>query len=89
MRFIAIRSYDNYIPAHIMMGRLSNENINCHLQNEHTASLGLFLMFPGDGIKLMVPESQLERAMELIFKFEKEANENEINPVDPGFPEKS
>ena len=36
MEFIQLRAYDNYIYAHIRMGMLQAEGINCHLQDEMT-----------------------------------------------------
>ena len=72
MRFVEVRSYDNYIPAHIMLGKLRDEYINCHLLNENSVTLDPFLSNAIGGIKLMVPESQVERAVELLTLFEQE-----------------
>ena len=66
MNFIAIRSYDNYIPAHIAMGRLKEEFINCHLVNENSVTIDPFLSNAIGGIKLMVAETQAKRAIELL-----------------------
>jgi len=73
MRFVEVRSYDNYIPAHIMLGKLRGEYINCHLLNENTVTLDPFLSNAVGGIKLMVVNSQVERAIELLTIFEQEA----------------
>ena len=70
MKFIAVRSYDNYIPAHIMMGRLREEFISCWLQNENSVTLDPFLSNAIGGIQLMVPEAQVPRALELLAIFE-------------------
>jgi hypothetical protein len=72
MKFKVVRSFDDYISAHIIMGRLKEEYINCHLQDEHTVTTSPFLSNITGGIKLMVPESQAERAIELLQEFEKE-----------------
>ena len=66
MKFVAIYSYDNYIPAHIAMGRLKEEYINCHLQDEYSVTIDPFLSNAIGGIKLMVAETQVERAMEIL-----------------------
>jgi len=71
MKLITVRSYDDYISAHIIMGRLSEENINCFLKDEHSVTIGPFLSNMIGGIKLMVPEPQVERALELLNEFEK------------------
>ncbi len=70
MRFIEIRSYDNYIDAHLMMGKLQSESISCHLLNENSVTIDPFLSNTIGGIKLMVPESQVERALEVVIESE-------------------
>ena len=66
MNFIEISSFDNYIPAHIALGRLTEEYINCHLQNEYTVTIDPFLSGAVGGIKLMVAETQADRAIEIL-----------------------
>lgn len=70
MKFIAVRSYDDYISAHIIMGRLKEELVDCFLQDEHSVTINPFLSNIIGGIKLMVPEPQAERALELLHQFE-------------------
>jgi hypothetical protein len=71
MNFVAVRNFDDYISAHLLMGRLQEEDIVCYLQDEHTTTTAPFLTHFSGGIKLMVPESQAERALELLQEFEK------------------
>ena len=71
MNLIAVRSYDDYISAHIMMGRLKEESITCFLKDEHSVTIGPFLSNIIGGIKLMVPESEFEKAPELLNQFER------------------
>lgn len=66
MKFVLLRSFDNYIPAHIALGRLKEEYINCYLQDEYSVTIDPFLSNAIGGIKLMVAESQLERAKEVL-----------------------
>jgi hypothetical protein len=66
MKFVAIRSYDNYIPAHIAMGRLKEEFINCYLENENSVTIDPFLSNAIGGIRLMVAENQAERARKML-----------------------
>jgi hypothetical protein len=70
MKFVEVRSYDNYIPAHLMLGQLRSEFINCHLLNENSVTIDPFLSNAIGGIKLMVAESQVNRALELINEIE-------------------
>lgn len=74
MNLIAVRSYDDYISAHIMMGRLKEESVTCFLKDEHSVTIGPFLSNIIGGIKLMVPESEFEKALELLNQFEKGQN---------------
>jgi len=66
MKFIVIRSYDNYIPAHIAMGQLKEEFINCYLQDEYTVTIDPLLSNAIGGIKLVVAETQVQRALEIL-----------------------
>ena len=66
MKFIEVASYDNYVSAHITMGRLKEEFINCYLQNENSVTIDPFLSNAIGGIKLMVAEEQVERAISLL-----------------------
>ena len=66
MDFVEVRSYDNYIDAHLILGRLRDEFINCHLLNENSVTIDPFLSNAIGGIKLMVAEPQVDRALELI-----------------------
>lgn len=71
MDFIQIRAFDNYIQAHIALGRLQEEYINCYLKDENTVTIDPLLNYAVGGIKLMVAASQAERALEIL---------NENNP---------
>jgi hypothetical protein len=66
MNYVVLCSFDNYVPAHIMMGRLQEEYINCHLQDEYTGTMGPILSNAAGGIKLMVAEAQVERALDIL-----------------------
>jgi DNA-directed RNA polymerase subunit RPC12/RpoP len=69
MNFIIAQVYNNYIDANIIMGRLEEEGINCWLKDENTVTIDPILTNAVGGIKLMVPESQAERAFELLKQF--------------------
>jgi hypothetical protein len=66
MNFILLQTFDNYIPAHIALGRLKDEFINCFLQDEYTVTIDPLLSNAIGGIKLMVAESQAVRALEIL-----------------------
>jgi len=66
MDFKKIASYDNYLLANMTLGLLQENNINCHLNDEHTVTIDPLLNHAIGGIKLMVATPQFERAAELI-----------------------
>ncbi|HEY4206428.1 MAG TPA: DUF2007 domain-containing protein [Puia sp.] len=66
MDFVQLRSFDNYIFAHISMGMLQDAGINCHLEDENIITLDPFLSPALGGMKLMVYSTQAERAVELL-----------------------
>ena len=66
MKYIKLQSYDNYIPAHIAMGKLEAHDIVCYLADENTVTIDPFLNYAVGGIKLMVAENQVERAIEIL-----------------------
>lgn len=64
MNYAHIASYDNYITANIILGHLQEEGIDCLLKNEDE----VFVNAVGQ-IKLMVAESQKEKALLLLKEF--------------------
>src|SRR5688572_9765530 len=69
--FVAIRSYDTYIPANLVLQRLEAEGIRAYLQDEHTVTIDPILTSAVGGIKLMVTEQQAPRALDLLTEWEK------------------
>jgi DNA-directed RNA polymerase subunit RPC12/RpoP len=66
MEFIKLAAYDNYMLANMTLGLLQQNDINCHLDDEHTVTIDPLLNHAIGGIKLMVATSQLDRATALI-----------------------
>jgi hypothetical protein len=71
MEFVELRSFYNYIYAHIALSMLQDAGINCHLKNEYTITLDPFLSPALGGMKLMVHSSQAQRALELLRQTER------------------
>lgn len=71
MNFIQLRSFDNYIHANIQLGMLQDKGINCHLADEYIVTLDPLLSPAIGGMKLMVHETQADRAMRLLEETEK------------------
>ena len=70
--FIPIRTYDNYIPANLVLQRLEEEEITAYLQDENTVTVSPMYAMAVGGIKLMVHEEHAPRALELIKEWESE-----------------
>jgi DNA-directed RNA polymerase subunit RPC12/RpoP len=66
MNFVLLQSYDNYVFAHIAMGRLEEDGINCWLKDENTVTIDPILSNAIGGIKLMVEVTQAERAATIL-----------------------
>ena len=76
MRSVPVQSFDNDIEANIIRSRLEQEGINCWLQDEASATTTPFLANSIGGIKLMVPDSQVDKAKELLSIFKQQAEDN-------------
>ncbi|MFT3678223.1 MAG: DUF2007 domain-containing protein [Chitinophagaceae bacterium] len=72
MSFENLCSFDNYISAHIALGKLQEEFINCYLVDEHSATITPYLVNSLGGIKLMVDSTQAGRARSLLAEMELE-----------------
>ncbi len=66
MNFICVRGYDNYITAHMQLGMLQEAGISCHLKDEYSVTIDPFLSPAIGGIKIMVAEPQVSRALDLL-----------------------
>ena len=64
----------------MMLQRLEEEGIRAYLQDEHTVTIDPILSNAIGGIKLMIYDEQLERAMDLINRFEQEYNQAVVCP---------
>jgi len=72
MRFIPIRTFDNYIDANIILGKLQSEGVDCFLGDEYTVTIDPILTNAIGGIKLNVPETEVAKARELLQSFDEE-----------------
>lgn len=68
--FTAVRSYDNYITANLMLQQVEEAGIKAYLENEYSATINPFLSNAMGGIKLMVFSEQAGRALDLLEKLE-------------------
>ncbi|MFM7671893.1 MAG: hypothetical protein ACKO6Q_04795 [Bacteroidota bacterium] len=66
MSFVCIRQYDTYIPAHIALGKLREAGLHAHLKDEHTVTVDPLLNIAIGGIKLLVPNEEVEAAERIL-----------------------
>jgi len=62
MEFVLVERFKNYIEANIVKGMLEANDILCWLQDENLGIIGRY----SNGIKLMVREDQVRKALDLI-----------------------
>jgi DNA-directed RNA polymerase subunit RPC12/RpoP len=80
MSYTLLNTYDNYIDANLHLMQLQEEGINCWLKDEHTVTIDPILTNAIGGIKLMVHETQLERAADLLRSIINKAKANKACP---------
>ena len=66
MEFILLESFDNYIDANLVLGRMEEAGLHCWLQDENTATNNPILTNAIGGIKLMVAKEEIEQAVEIL-----------------------
>ena len=64
--FVPVYYFQNYVDAHIIMGRLQEDGIDCWLKDENTVTINPILTNAVGGIKLMVKKSDAEKAIVLL-----------------------
>jgi ribosomal protein L37AE/L43A len=80
MEFILVKTFANYMEAHIVYGRLEDVGINCWLKDENTVSLNPLWNITVGGIKLMVAENQVAEAKALLQQFDEERRSRFVCP---------
>ena len=68
MDYAILRTFTNYIDAHIVKGRLEAAGIPCWLKDEHLSALLVDPVFINAiaGIKIMVPADMLQKAEDIL-----------------------
>lgn len=64
--FVVLRTYDNYISANLVLGRLKDAGIHAYLHDEHSVTVDPFLANSINGIKLVVPEEEARTASAIL-----------------------
>ena len=66
MEFVVIQSFTNYIDAHILLGRLQEEGIQCWLKNEATVTIIPVWNNALGGIQVMVNKDEWQKAADIL-----------------------
>lgn len=66
MNFIILQTFNDYISAHLLKGRLEEAGIQSWLRDEHTVTIDPILTNAIGGIKLMVQEKDRDDALQII-----------------------
>ena len=72
MEFIPIKTFDNYIPANLLLSKMLDQDIHCYLKDEFTVTIDPILANAIGGIKLCVADIDFARAKQLLVVFEEE-----------------
>lgn len=72
MNFKIIATYDNYMLANMTMGMLTENNIKCQMKDENIVTVDPLLSPAVGGIKLLVEETDFDRAVALMKDAENE-----------------
>jgi predicted RNA-binding Zn-ribbon protein involved in translation (DUF1610 family) len=80
MSYAVLESFTNYVDAHIILGRLQEEGIDCWLKNENTTTIMPIWTTAIGGIQLMVNQTQFERASTLLANIIAEKRKNVLCP---------
>lgn len=80
MEFVILKSFSNYVDAHIILGRMKDEGIDCWLKNENTTTLMPIWTTALGGIQLMVAKHQEQKAAYILKEIEEERKENMACP---------
>ena len=72
MKLITLKSFDNFIDAHLLKSKLESEDINSFLYDENIVTLDRAMSISFGGIKLKVNESDFEKANEIITHIERQ-----------------
>lgn len=70
MDLVTVKTFDSYFVAHIILGRLQSEGIECYLKDEATVTMDPILTNAIGGIKLVVRKENADAVKEILKKFD-------------------
>lgn len=76
MEIVRLRTFDHYIPANIVLGRLRDAGVDAFLLDENTVTIDPILSNAIGGIKLAVRKEDEALARQLLDAFDAEYRQN-------------
>jgi DNA-directed RNA polymerase subunit RPC12/RpoP len=75
MDFVVLKSFTNYVDAHIVLGRMKDEGVDCWLKNENMSTIMPIWNNALGGIQLMVAKEQEKKAAYILKVIDDERKE--------------
>ncbi len=80
MDFVILKTFDNYFSANIILTRLQDAGIHCHLKDEYTVTIDPILSNAIGGIKLAVDVNDETAARVLLQQFHNDYVKSAVCP---------
>lgn len=77
MDFVTVATFSSYFDAYLIKGRLEHEGIRCFIKDENAVTINPMYDIAMGGIKLQVPENEVELAIEIL----KDTSYNETGSI--------
>lgn len=79
MKLITLKTFDNYIEAHLLKTKLESESIYCFLQDESVVATNPLYSFAVGEIKLKVKKEDFDTALKIIQEENIYLEQNQLN----------
>lgn len=80
MDLVPVRSFTNYISAHIALTKLQAGGIECYLKDENTVTMDPLLTVAVGGIKLMVKRESVPEVLQILNQFDADYRSRAVCP---------
>lgn len=75
-KLVVLKTFNSLAEAYVFKGRLESEGILCFLHDEQIVNMNPFYSQAVGGVKLKVPEDQIEEALKILEEGENNNDEN-------------
>ena len=67
---VTLKTFDNFVDAHLLKSKLESEGITCYLFDENIVAINPLLNLTVGGIKLNISDSDVEKAREILIEIQ-------------------